>query len=94
MTTLEELATRIERLEARDAINELASSYAIACDEHDIPRLSSLFTEDAVFDSPSGVMKAKGREAIIAMFVGLFKIRGPGYHWTHDKFVRINENDP
>lgn len=94
MTSLEDLAARVERLESHNAIQELASSYAVACDEHDIPRLADLFTVDARFDSPSGVMRAQGRDAIVAMFVELFKIRGPGYHWTHDKFVRLDDHNP
>lgn len=93
MISLEDLAERVDRLESRNAISELVSSYAIACDEHDMPRLAGLFTETAMFDSPSGVMRAQGREAIAAMLVELFKIRGPGYHWTHDNFVRIDESN-
>src|SRR3712207_6418609 len=93
MGDLQDLQRRVERLEARAEISELVSSYAIACDEHDMPRLTGLFTEDAVFDSPSGLMRAAGREAIAQMFVELFRIRGPAYHWTHDHFVRFNEAD-
>lgn len=93
MISIDELAARIDRLEARNAISELVSSYAIACDEHDMPRLADLFCADAEFDSPSGVMQASGREGIAAMFIDLFKIRGPGYHWTHDNFVRFDPAD-
>jgi ketosteroid isomerase-like protein len=89
MVTLEQLAARVAQLEARNAITELVSSYAIACDEHDIARIESLFTADASFDSPSGFMRAKGRAAIVDMFIAILKTRGPGYHWTHDNFVRF-----
>lgn len=91
---LEELRHRVDRLEARAEIGELVSAYAVACDEHDMPRLTSLFTTDARFDSPSGVMAAEGRDAITAMFVRMFSIRGPAYHWTHDHFVRFVDGDP
>lgn len=91
---LEELRRRIGQLEARNEIGELASAYAVACDEHDMPRLLSLFTEDAVMDSPRGLLRATGRKAIGEMFVGLFRIRGPGYHWTHDRFVEFDPKDP
>ena len=94
MATMDELLRRVEKLEARAEIAELASAYAIACDEHDMPRLSSLFAEDAVFDSPSGFLKANSRQEICDMFVRVFKIRGPGYHWTHDHFVRFDDNKP
>src|SRR4051812_2277275 len=88
------LLRRIEQLEARAAIGELVSAYAVACDEHDMDRLIGLFTAEAVFDSPNGIMHAEGREAIGAMFVRMFRIRGPAYHWTHDRFVRFDESDP
>jgi hypothetical protein len=38
-------------------------------------------------------MRATGRKAIVEMFVRLFKVRGPGYHWTHDHFVRMDPAD-
>lgn len=91
---LAELKARIERLEARAAITELVSHYASACDEHDMPRLMSLFTPDACFDSPSGAMVANGRIAIEAMFIELFKIRGPAFHWTHDVIVKVDPLQP
>lgn len=94
MSELEELRKRVDRLESRVEISELISAYAIACDEHDLPRLESLFTEDAVFDTPSGLMVAKGRRAIVDMFVKVLGIRGPGYHWTHDHFIRVDAANP
>ncbi len=84
MTDIEALEARVDRLESRAAIRELVTKYAVACDEHDIPRLQNLFTEDAVFKSPSSFLEATGREAITAMFIDVLKSRGPGYHWTHD----------
>ena len=90
MSELADLKQRLERLEARNEISELISAYAVACDEHDMPRLTDQFTQDAVFTSPSGVMEATGRKDIAAMFVELFKVRGPGYHWTHDHFIKVD----
>ncbi len=94
MTDLQSLEARIDRIESRAAIGELVTAYAIACDEHDMPRLTDLFTTDACFDSPSGAMVANGREAIAAMFVELFKVRGPAFHWTHDRVVTFDDRDP
>jgi uncharacterized protein (TIGR02246 family) len=93
MTDLNDLERRVQKLEAQIEIRELATAYAVACDEHDMDRLVSLFTEDACFDSPSGLMMANGRQAINDMFIEMFKIRGPGYHWTHDVFVRVDDTD-
>ena len=93
MTDLEQLARRVEQLEDRVHIAELCSAYAIACDEHDLARLESLFTPDAVLDSPSKLLHANGRVEIMALYVRLFKIRGPGMHWTHDHFVHFDPAD-
>jgi uncharacterized protein (TIGR02246 family) len=94
MLTLDAIAARLDRLEADVAIRALGTAYAEACDEHDMPRLMSLFTEDAVFTSASGVMEAEGRAAIEAMFIRLFQVRGPAYHWTHDHVVHPDPADP
>ena len=88
MSNLEALEARVDRLESHNKINELATAYAVACDEHDMDKLINLFTEDAIFESPSGFMKASGRNEIFEIFVEMFKIRGPGYHWTHDVCVQ------
>jgi len=93
VTDLSALEARIARLEARNAIAELTTAYAVACDEHDIPSLSALFAEDAIFESPSGFMRAEGRDSIIAMFIRMLSGRGPGYHWTHDLIVRFDNAD-
>jgi uncharacterized protein (TIGR02246 family) len=94
LSELDELRTRVDRLESREAIRELVSAYAVACDHHDMPALDNLFTEDALFASPNGAMVAKGRDAIHDMFARMLGIRGPGYHWTHDVTVNIDPSDP
>jgi len=93
VTTLEELANRVDRVESRFEIEELITRYAIACDEHDMQTFKELFTPDAEFDTPSGIMRAKGRDQVVELFVRTLAIRGPGYHWTHDKQIWIDEND-
>ncbi len=76
-----EILRRLDRLESKDEICGLASAYAVACDEHDLPRLMSLFTDDACFDAPNGAMVASGKSAIETMFINTFRVRGPGYHY-------------
>ncbi|MGE0483232.1 MAG: nuclear transport factor 2 family protein [Gammaproteobacteria bacterium] len=94
MSEIAELKAAIDRLESRHAIADLVTAYAIACDEHDMPRLVDLFTVDGCFDSPSGAMVANGRDAIETMFIELFKVRGPAFHWTHDHSVSFDPHDP
>jgi len=90
---IEELARRIDRLEARNAIAELVSAYAIACDEQDLPRLRELFTEDARFDSRNGRMVADGRDAVCELLERSLATRGPSCHWTHDLVIRPDVRD-
>ncbi len=94
MTSPRSLEARLDRVESRFAIAELVTDYAIACDEHDMAKLTELFTLDAAFDSPNGAMVARGRAAIAEMFVALFQVRGPAFHWTHDHTLRFDEADP
>ena len=92
--TLASLAARLDRLESKDAIRDIVTAYAIACDEHDMPRLMNLFTVDACFDAPNGSMVANGKAAIQTLFEKTFKIRGPAYHWTHAVPLEIDTADP
>ena len=89
---IEALARQVDRLTSIESIRGLISAYCAACDEHDMPRLMSLFTDDAAFDAPNGAMVADGKAAIEEMFINTFKIRGPSYHWTHDVTIDIDED--
>ena len=91
--SLTDLGQQVDRLASKDAIRELVTSYAIACDEHDMDRLMGLFTQDAAFDAPNGAMVADGWQAIYDMFIATFKTRGPSYHWTHDVTISIDQSD-
>lgn len=94
MTETAQILARLDRLESKEAIRELVTAYALACDQQDMDWLMSLFTEDAEFGSPNGTMVSVGRDAITDMFIETFKIRGPAYHWTHDVTVTVDPNDP
>ena len=85
-----EILNRLERLESKEDIRDLVSKYAEACDQQDLESLEKLFTEDAEFDSPSGMLKSKGRQNIIDMYLEVFKSRGPSFHWTHDVRVQMH----
>jgi uncharacterized protein (TIGR02246 family) len=88
------LQRRIDRLESRAAIAELCAAYCAACDDRDMARLRSLFTEDIVFDTGNGTMRAEGAAAVMAMFQAMLEIRGPSFHWTHDRSVAFDATDP
>lgn len=90
----EPIEMRIDRLESRAAISELCSAYCMACDDRDMARLRSLFTEDVAFDTENGTMRAHGLEEAMTMFDKMLSIRGPSYHWTHDSFISFDTTDP
>ena len=85
-----EIISRLERLESKEEIRELVSKYAEACDQQDLESLEKLFTLDAEFDSPNGMLKSKGRQNILDMYLEVFQSRGPSFHWTHDVRVKID----
>ena len=90
METNDKIIQRLERLESKEEIRDLVSKYAEACDQQDLESLEKLFALDAEFDSPNGMLKSKGRQSIIDMYLEVFKSRGPSFHWTHDVRVTIN----
>jgi len=94
LRTTEQLQTRIEALEAKDDIRALITAYGIACDDHDLPGLMDLFTEEAKYDSANGEMVATGKTAIEEMFIRTFKTRGPSFHWTHDITIELSDDTP
>ena len=94
MKELDDILRRLDHLESHQSIRSLVTAYAIACDEHDIPRLKEMFTAGAVFCSPNGSMISTGREAICDMFTAILKTRGPGFHWTHDVHATIDPENP
>ena len=93
MADMEALLRRIDRLEARHEIAELIAAYGIACDDHDIARLRTLFTESARLTTPNGLMAAHGLDEIIEMFRRVLRTRGPSFHWSHDHHVGFDDDD-
>jgi ketosteroid isomerase-like protein len=90
---MKDLERRIDQLESRALIAELCTEYGIACDFRDIAKLASLFTPDIVIRAVNGSINAQGVEAAVAMFNTMFKVRGPAYHWTHDRIVKFDPHD-
>lgn len=88
-----DLALRVERLEAESAIRALAARYCFAIDNHDLAAVRDLFTEDARVFSCDGVMDATGRDAIIRQYEERFRVLGPSNHVSHDHWVRIESAD-
>jgi len=61
---MQDLETRVRRLEARAAINDVVVAYFLAADGDDILKVGASFTQDATF-SASGHLCAHGRQGIM-----------------------------
>jgi hypothetical protein len=85
---------RIQRLEDRAAIQELAVLYGFVMDERDEDGIRQIFCEDATLRSQDGVFAANGIEEIVTTYLGRFAALGPTNHFSHGHVVRFEEADP
>jgi ketosteroid isomerase-like protein len=70
LTRLEQIERRLQVLEDAEAIRNLKARYAALCDnQYDADGIASLFTEDAVWESPA-LGRFEGRDAIRNFFRG------------------------
>jgi hypothetical protein len=82
---------RIARLEAEAEIRRLVVSYCFDIDDREIERIAKLFTSGASVRSADGVMNARGRDAIMAMYQKRFEVLGPGAHYSHDHWIDLSD---
>lgn len=87
------LEQRLDRIESRVSIEELCMAYCIACDDRDMRALEDCFTPDIRIFATNGSMDARGRDAVMAMYDNLFKVRGPGFHWSHDRTITFDDSN-
>jgi len=74
---------KLRRLEDRFAIQDLVAAYCEAIDGRALPRLVSLFTDDAVMRHRDGVLRLDGRDAIEAYYTARFANYGFTFHYPH-----------
>ncbi len=86
--------SRLDRIESRFAIEELCMRYCIGCDDRNMAMLADCFTADISIVASNGSMNAQGRDEVMAMYDRLFRVRGPGFHWSHDRTITIDPADP
>jgi hypothetical protein len=84
---LEQIERRLKALEDAEAIRNLKARYAALCDnQYDADGIASLFTKDAVWESPA-LGRFEGREAIRSFFqtaAGHLLLRDPLQpEWPH-----------
>jgi ketosteroid isomerase-like protein len=79
---LERIERRLQVLEDGEAIRNLKARYAALCDnQYDADGIASLFTEDAVWESPA-LGRFEGREAIRNFFRGASSIFSFAIHYS------------
>ena len=84
----EDLATRIERLEATEAIRQLASRYALALDSRDVQTLASLFVPDV--ETGDGRV---GREALAEWFDPILRPYATTFHLIGNHIIDLVDDD-
>ena len=89
-----DLATRIERIEALEAIRSVAVKYCLAVDDRDYDVLRTLFTKDAVLRTKDGRIKGDDLDSVVGYFVDHMPDLGPSNHFTHGHVVDFDPADP
>ena len=86
---LERMERRLQLLENAEAIRNLKARYAALCDnQYDADGIASLFTEDAVWESP-GLGRFEGREAIRNFFRGASAIFSFAIHYSLNSHIEV-----
>lgn len=90
---LEELAARITRLEDLEAIKQLKARYCTICDEnHDLDRITSVFSEDGVWEG-RGIGHARGHAEIRELFKGFQRMISYSQHMVMNPIIHVDGND-
>lgn len=88
------LENRVQELEDRDQIKQLAVRYGDVVDAHDAAGLRAQFTEDARWYWVNGVVDAQGIEAVMDALAGRWDTILGSFHVTHGHAVDMDPNDP
>ena len=88
LTRLEQIERRLQVLEDAEAIRNLKAHYAALCDnQYDADGIASLFTEDAVWESPA-LGRFEGRDAIRNFFRGALSIFSFAIHYSPNGHIK------
>ncbi len=84
------LEERITRLEDLEAIKQLKALYCDICDDdHDPDRITSIFTEDGVWEG-RGIGKAQGHAEIRSLFEGFQKVISYSQHMVMNPVIEVD----
>ena len=90
---MEQLESRIRRLEDRVELADLIARYYNAVDDRDIELVGELFCEDGVFGRFNGTDRAEGREAIKQFYYERLGPIGPSFHYPHAQLIEFDDDD-
>jgi uncharacterized protein (TIGR02246 family) len=89
---LQELETRITRIEDIQAIKQLKARYCEICDDtHNPDRVASVFAEDGIWEG-GGFGQAKGHAAIAELFRGFRKNFTFSQHNITNPIIEVDGN--
>ncbi len=87
---LQELEKRIARIEDLEAIKQLKARYCEICDDgHDPDRITSVFSEDAIWEG-RGIGRAEGHAAIRELFENFQKMISFSEHMVMNPVIEID----
>jgi ketosteroid isomerase-like protein len=90
LTRLEQIERRLQVLEDAEAVRNLKARYAALCDnQYDADGIASLFTEDAVWESPA-LGRFEGRKAIRNFFRGASGIFSFAIHYSLNGHIEVD----
>jgi ketosteroid isomerase-like protein len=89
LVRLEQIERRLQVLEDVEAIRNLKARYAALCDnQYDADGIASLFTEDAIWESPA-LGRFEGRDAIRSFFRGASGIFSFAIHYSLNGQIEV-----
>ena len=84
------LEQRIDRLEDLEAIKQLKARYCEICDDdHNPERITSIFSEDTVWEG-RGIGKARGHAEIRKLFEGFQKVISYSQHMVTNPVIEVD----
>ena len=87
------LEQRVQRLEDKAALWDLAGEYCNAIDDLDIERLEPLFTRDSVYHSMDNVTVFHNRAEIVQHFREFFPVQPVCFHYPHSQSITFDGPD-
>lgn len=89
METIDDLAARLDRVEAELALHRLVAEYCIGADHRDLERWAAVWTADAVWE-PDPASRLVGREAICGAVQHQWRAFPIMHHVTGNHVVDID----